>query len=111
MNEIVAISAVSDIAATKAETAVQTAIAPRSELAGSADTGASFSSLIAEQLSRVDAKVAHADTMVTRFALDDSVPVHQVTFALEEARLSIEIAAQVRQRFVEGYRELMNMQL
>lgn len=70
-----------------------------------------FSTLVYEGLTSMDAKVAHADQMVSRFALDDSVPLHQVTIALEEARLSVEFAMQVRQRFVEGYRELMNMQL
>ncbi len=70
-----------------------------------------FSTLLSQGLATMDSKVARADDMVTRFALDDSVPVHQVTIALEEARLSVEFAMQVRQRFVEGYKELMNMQL
>lgn len=70
-----------------------------------------FGSLLAQGIDRVDAKVAHADAMVAQFAIDDSVPVHQVTIALEEARLSLEFAMQVRARLVEGYKELMNMQL
>lgn len=70
-----------------------------------------FSTLLSDGLATMDAKVVHADNMVARFALDDSVPVHQVTIALEEARLSVEFAMQVRQRFVEGYKELMNIQL
>lgn len=70
-----------------------------------------FSSMITEGLAKMDAKVAHADKMVTQFAIDDSTPIHKVTIALEEARLSVELAMQVRQRFVEGYRELMNLQL
>lgn len=77
--------------------------------AGQADGG--FASLIQSSIANMDAKVAQADQLVTRFALDDSVPVHQVTVALEEARLSVELAMQVRARFVEGYRELMNLQL
>jgi flagellar hook-basal body complex protein FliE len=43
--------------------------------------------------------------------VDDSIAVHEVTFALEEARLSMELAMHVRERLVETYRELMNMQL
>jgi flagellar hook-basal body complex protein FliE len=39
------------------------------------------------------------------------VPLHQVTYALEEARLSVELAMQVRTRLVESYRELMNMSI
>ena len=49
--------------------------------------------------------------MVRRFALGDAIPVHQVTYALEEARMSVELALQVRSRLVEAYRDLMNMQL
>lgn len=70
-----------------------------------------FTGMISKTLANMDAKVAHADKMVTQFAVDDSTPIHHVTIALEEARLSVELAMQVRQRFVEGYRQLMNMQL
>ena len=70
-----------------------------------------FGALLSRGIAAVDAKVANADALVARFAIDDSVPVHQVTMALEEARLSVEFAMQVRARLVEGYKELMNMQL
>jgi flagellar hook-basal body complex protein FliE len=72
---------------------------------------ADFGSLLTQGIASVDAKVAHADALVAQFAIDDSIPVHQVTVALEEARLSVEFAMQVRARLVEGYKELMNMQL
>lgn len=72
---------------------------------------ASFGSILAEGMRSVDAKVANANDLVRQFALDDSVPLHQVTYALEEARLAVELAMQVRTRLVESYRELMNMQL
>ena len=74
-------------------------------------SGAGFGDMLARGLHGVDAKVASADALVQRFAVDDSVPIHQVTMALEQARLSVELAMQVRTRLVEGYRELMNMQL
>jgi flagellar hook-basal body complex protein FliE len=70
-----------------------------------------FSTLLAHGIGAVDAKVAHADALAAQFAVDDSVPVHQVTAALEEARLSVEFAMQVRSRLVEGYKDLMNLQL
>ena len=73
--------------------------------------GGSFASFLTQSLRTMETKVAHADQMVKAFALDDSIPVHQVTYALEEARLSVELAMQVRTRLLEGYRELMNMQL
>ena len=76
-----------------------------------ATMGQSFGAMLSSGIDAVNAKMAHANDMVRQFALDDNVPVHRVTFALEEARLSLELAMQVRQRLVESYRELMNMQL
>lgn len=70
-----------------------------------------FGALLLSGLHALDAKLDAADALVRRFAVDDSVPIHQVTMALEEARLSVELAMQVRARLVEGYRDLMNMQL
>lgn len=102
------IAALAAIGAAPVETA---AMAPARAAAPQIAAPVDFSTLVSQGVSSMDAKVAHADQMVSRFALDDSVPLHQVTIALEEARLSVEFAMQVRQRFVEGYRELMNMQL
>lgn len=72
---------------------------------------ASFGEVLMRGLENVDAKVANADNLVRQFAVDDSVPVHQVTMALAEARLSVDLAMQVRARLLDGYRELMNMPL
>ena len=70
-----------------------------------------FGSLVSSGISHVEEKISQANDLVGRFAIDDSIPVHQVTIALEEARLAVELAVQVRSRLVEGYREIMNMQL
>lgn len=83
-------------------------------LAQAAPTQASsvgFADMLAGGMRHVDAKVATANDLVRQFALDDSVPLHQVTFALEEARMTVEMAMQIRGRLVESYREMMNMQL
>jgi flagellar hook-basal body complex protein FliE len=80
--------------------------------AASPPTGAaSFSRILLDGIGSVDRKMAAADAQVRAFALDDSIPVHQVTFALEQARLSLELMLQVRSRLVEGYQQIMGMQL
>lgn len=79
--------------------------------AADAAAGSGFAELLTAGMRQVDGKIAHANDLVRQFALDDSVPLHQVTFALEEARMAVELAMQVRGRLVESYRELMNMQL
>ena len=73
--------------------------------------GPGFAELLTAGMRQVEGKVSEANDLVRQFALDDSVPLHQVTFALEEARMAVELAMQVRGRLIESYRELMNMQL
>lgn len=70
-----------------------------------------FSEILTSGIEQVEVKLKSADALVRQFAVDDSVPVHQVTIALEEARLAVEVAVQVRNKVAEGYREIMNMQL
>lgn len=81
-------------------------------LAGSAGQIASdFSSILGKGMADMEARLAHANQLVRAYALDENVPVHQVTIALEEARIALELGLQVRTRLVEAYRDLMNTQL
>lgn len=70
-----------------------------------------FGDMLSNGLKSVEEKIDIANAKVRDFAVDENVPIHEVTIALEEARLSVELALQVRTRLVEGYREIMNMQL
>jgi flagellar hook-basal body complex protein FliE len=70
-----------------------------------------FADLLSNGLDQVNAKVTDADKLARAFTLDDSIPVHQVTYALEQARLALELMSQVRMRLIDGYQQLMNMQL
>lgn len=78
---------------------------------GLAPYNSSFTEMLNNGLKGVEAKIDNANLMVRNFSVDDNVPIHQVTVAMEEARLAVELALQVRARLVEGYREIMNMQL
>lgn len=71
----------------------------------------SFDGILTGGLEQVNQQLLHADAEVTAFALDDSIPLHQVTFALEQARLSFELMLQVRTKLVEGFQDLARMQL
>ncbi|MGU7783222.1 flagellar hook-basal body complex protein FliE [Burkholderia sp. PU8-34] len=70
-----------------------------------------FGKWLTDGVARVDHALVTADQAVANFALDGSTPPHQVMMALEEARMSLQFALQVRARLVEGYQELMRMQL
>lgn len=70
-----------------------------------------FLSMLTDGIADTEAKVTQAGDLARAFVLDDDIPVHQVTFALEEARMSLELMLQVRSRIIEGYQQLMTLQL
>lgn len=74
-------------------------------------TGASFTRMMSEGIEQTNAQLLEADRMTRAFALGEDIPVHQVTFALEQARLSFELMSQVRTRLVESYQEILRMQV
>ncbi|WP_291198146.1 flagellar hook-basal body complex protein FliE [Hyphomonas sp.] len=107
MSGLEAIGAVS--AAAGSAPAREAVTGPGVDLASAARSD--FAAFMSAGLRGVEAKVETANSLVKQFAVDDTVPVHQVTIALEEARVAVELAVQVRARLVESYREIMNMQL
>jgi flagellar hook-basal body complex protein FliE len=75
------------------------------------NTNVSFEQLLSRGLEATNNSIAEAESQVRAFTLDSNVPAHQVMFALEQARLSMELMVQVRNRLVEGYQQIMNMQV
>ena len=71
----------------------------------------SFSQMFYDGIDKVSQQATQADGLVKAFVLDDSIPPHRVMFALEQSRLSLQLMLQVRNRLVEGYQEIMRMQL
>jgi flagellar hook-basal body complex protein FliE len=74
-------------------------------------SGQSFAQLLLDGIGRVDQDLKAADAIAARFVVDDSIPLHEVTIALERARLSVELMTLIRSRLVESFQEVMRMQL
>lgn len=73
--------------------------------------GVSFSHVLADGIEQVNQNLLEADRLTRAYALGEDVPIHQVTYALEHARLSFELMMQVRNRLMESYEEIMRMQV
>lgn len=72
----------------------------------------SFPELLSDGLQIVETRLDHADALTKKFVINpDDVPLHEVILSLEQARLAVDLAVQVRNRLTEGYREIMNMQI
>jgi flagellar hook-basal body complex protein FliE len=99
------------IAALSGQNSVSSLAAPQAAGAPLPAPIGGFGELLSQGLNQVETRIDHANDLVRAYAVDDAMPIHEVTIALEEARLAVELAMEVRNRVIEGYREIMNMQL
>ena len=91
----------------------QTGKAERKEEAdfSSLGLGESFGNLLTSQVEKLNMTQLSADQMVSDFAAGKTDDLHNVIIGVEEARLSMELAVQVRNKIIEAYKELTQMQL
>ena len=91
----------------------QTGKAERKEEAdfSSLGLGESFGDLLTSQVEKLNMTQLSADQMVSDFAAGKTDDLHNVMIGVEEARLSMELAVQVRYKIIEAYKELTQMQL
>ena len=70
-----------------------------------------FEKVVSKQLEKVNSKQVEADKLTTGMISGDVDDLHEVMIATEEARLSLELAVQLRNKCVEAFKELSSMQL
>lgn len=80
-----------------------------SSLQGASQAG-SFKDTLAEALGDVQGLQDEAGDAVGAFLRGEPVEVHDVMAAVEEAGLALEMLIEVRNRFVDAYRTVVNMQ-
>ncbi|HEU0153487.1 MAG TPA: flagellar hook-basal body complex protein FliE [Arenimonas sp.] len=73
--------------------------------------GADFAALLGDGLAKTDAGLKAADENLRAMATGEARPPHEVMISMEEARMNLMLAVEVRNRVVEAYQELIRMQL
>lgn len=81
----------------------------KDQVDGKDSTG--FGDLLKQKLDAVNADQLQAEDTTQKFVQGDDVDVHQVMLDTEQAKMSLELAVQVRNKFVEAYQELSRTQL
>ncbi|MDS0524110.1 flagellar hook-basal body complex protein FliE [Clostridium sp. SHJSY1] len=71
----------------------------------------SFSSTLQKSLQEINDKQITADKMGESFAKGDDVEISDVMLSGEEAKLSLQFAVQVRNKLLDAYKEINQMQL
>ncbi len=74
-------------------------------------TEGSFSSLLGRMVADVSNKQTQAAQAVAGLQSGQPIAVHQAVIAMEEASVSFQLMAEVRNRLLESYQELMRMQV
>lgn len=70
-----------------------------------------FSEQLLQEISAVNDKLVTAESALQDLATGKSSNVHHVMLALEEAKLSFQLLAQVRSKLLEGYQDILRMQI
>jgi len=70
-----------------------------------------FLSVLQDKLDAVNEKQITSENTTSAFISGEEVDVHKVMLDAEEAKLSLELAVQMRNKIVEAYQEINRMQL
>jgi len=88
---------------------VAPAFATRIEAAEAA--GPSFALRVGEQLRALNGELLATQGDLQRLAAGEVENLHEVMVRLEESRIALQLALQVRNRVLEAYQDVMRMQI
>lgn len=71
----------------------------------------SFGETLKSKLEEVNEKQLEAEKTTEQFIKGENVDIHEVMVKTEEAKLSLQLAVQVRNKLLEAYQEINRMQV
>lgn len=72
---------------------------------------AGFGDWFSQEVGAVNQSLINADNDIKKVIVGESQSLHEVMIHMEEAKLSFQLLAQVRNRLLEAYQEVMRMQV
>ena len=75
------------------------------------DDDKGFADTLKGAIDEVDASQKRADDQIEAFVAGEQENLHEVTIAMNEARLHFQLMTEVRNKSLETYQELMRMQV
>lgn len=70
-----------------------------------------FGQMLNQMIDQIEQNQQQADVLTQKLMTGSVEDLHQVTFAMDQAKLSLQLAVQVRNKLVEAYQEVMRMQV
>lgn len=87
---------------------------PESSLAPSAigePSTADFGALLKSGATGLTEQTNQASELLSAYAVGENVSPHELVMAMEQAKLSLQLAVEVRNRLVDAYQELTRLQI
>ena len=78
---------------------------------GSVGASDSFAQTLTNAIGSLSGLQTNADQATAGLALNQGVDIHQAMIAMQQASLGMSLAVQVRDKAVEAYQSLLNMQM
>lgn len=98
------------VEAISALSSIESSVQDKSIFAGNNITD-SFTQALNRELGQIDQQIHRADQAVRQLAVGEADNLHQVMLAITKAQTSFELAVQVRNRMVDGVKEMMRMSI
>ncbi|MDO7788364.1 flagellar hook-basal body complex protein FliE [Desulforamulus aquiferis] len=70
-----------------------------------------FANILNSAVSKISTTELKAEQVMENFLVGEVQDIHQVTIALQEAKLTMQLAVEVRNKVVEAYQEISRMQI
>ncbi|MDD5457280.1 MAG: flagellar hook-basal body complex protein FliE [Candidatus Margulisbacteria bacterium] len=70
-----------------------------------------FSNMLKQNIEETNSLLNKADNFVQDYTVNKTMDLHEVMIAVEEASMALNYTMQVRNRIIEGYQELMRIQV
>ena len=80
-------------------------------VSGGQATSGPFGQMLTQFVGEVNDKQAVSGEMVNGLLSGQDIPLHRVMIAMEEAGVAFQMMVEVRNKLLEGYQELMRMQV
>lgn len=74
-------------------------------------SSSSFAEVLAGAIRELNSSQLRAEEAVQKFLTGEIQDVHDVIIVLEEAKLTMQLAVEVRNKVIEAYQEMMRMQV
>lgn len=84
---------------------------PSTVTAGPGAASLPFGRMVSEGLQALDTQLKTSQADLQQLALGEAQNLHEVMIRLEESRIALQLALQVRNRVLEAYQDVMKMQV